>query len=75
VSRTALFAGLELAHRHRATTLASAVLAGGWRLPAAVALRAMRETYSRFSHRSALSLLVCVREEAIYRELRSEGPQ
>lgn len=75
VSRTALFAGLELAHRHGATTLASAVLAGGWRLPAAVALRAMRETYSRFPHRSALSLLVCVREEAVFRELGSEGPQ
>lgn len=74
IARTALFSGLELAHQHRATALASAVLAGGWRLPAVCALQAMRETYSRFPHHGEFRLLVCVRDEVAYRELSSQSP-
>lgn len=73
VSRTALLAGLELARGHRSRTLASAVLTGGWRLPLARALQAMYQTYSTSPSRNEISLLVCVRTEALYQALEANN--
>ena len=76
VVQQALLASLQLAHRHRAATLATGLLSGGWRLPARDALQAMKLGYERFDRRDQVRLLVCVRDEATFSDLvRPVPPQ
>ena len=74
VVQQALLASLQLAHRHRAATLATGLLSGGWRLAAREALQAMKIGYERFERRDQVRLLLCVRDEGTFGDLARPVP-
>lgn len=67
VTGMALQEAIGLARRHGMRSLASAVMAGGWRLPFDSALGVMLATAGHLTHSEvAFDLLICVRSEAEY---------